>query len=303
MLSTYSETENNSKRPIERFGFILFFYLCIPTMRGLLSGLNASGSQHLGSSSAYIIYWVCSTVSAWIAFGIGTHIASWIGRFFKAPLYLVLFIGCMIGANVLWMPFLDIRNEVLASLAAPGEVLRHPWSHPSILVMVYHTVATSIMWISLNLICSVWFGIPRFGHTNVEPDLRKSQTVQNTPKEPDAALDETPLEELNRRLLPHTTDRIVSMKAEDHYTLIQIGENHKLIYMPFSKAVIAAKDLGGIKTHRSHWVSVKNVRGVIRENGNLYILLSSSQKIPVSRNRKNAVERALSMQNLNNSPS
>lgn len=295
----------NSQCGRQKLHFLALFYIILPACLALHSGLGASGSQRLSDPNYYIIYWLCSTIPAWISAGIGTAIASLLLRRFGTSLILVLCLGHLTGMNLIWLPLCDLRNELLSGLAAPGQQLQHAWDHSSPYIIAYQVIKGMTFWVLFNYLASLMFNIPRFGYTISFGALKRGFTAvpvqakrhrdqpcdiaQGTTTEQSEAA-----EELTKRIAPYGVDAITSMQAEDHYTLVCLNDCKKLIYMPFSKAALGASALNGLQTHRSYWVRVSAIRQVLKQDTKTFAELKTGQLIPVSRHRKTTLNTVLS---------
>ena len=84
--------------------------------------------------------------------------------------------------------------------------------------------------------------------------------------------------------LPEKIGRdIVCLSMADHYVEVFTTLGSTLILMRFADAVAALEGAGGVRVHRSHWVSRAHVQGVSRRHGRTILRLTGNREIPVSR--------------------
>lgn len=294
----------------ERIKFAVYFYVLAPSFLALLSGLSSSGTQALKDPHYYVVYWLCTAIPAWIAAGLGTSFVSFILRPFRdlnkfhTSFLLVLCLGYLAGINIIWMPLSEFRNDLLSGLAMPGQHLRHAWEQTSPYLALYQVLHGLACWVGLNYLAAALFGVPRFGFhvdffffTRIFDRAKialegKDRTLQDIR----SGLSEAELkskQELTERIAPHTLDRIVAMRAEDHYTKVYFRDGETLIYMRFSRAIEGAAALGGLRTHRSYWVRLENIRKPVDKGGKKFLELNTGLLFPVSRERKSAIEKLL----------
>ena len=90
---------------------------------------------------------------------------------------------------------------------------------------------------------------------------------------------------LLQRLPKQLRDKaLVAVKAEDHYVSIITSHGSALVHMKFSDALLMLANHPGLKVHRSWWVATDAVASLQRRGGRLNLLLTSGQRVPVSRN-------------------
>jgi hypothetical protein len=75
---------------------------------------------------------------------------------------------------------------------------------------------------------------------------------------------------------------VLCLAMEDHYVRVHTAQGSRLILMRFSDA-IAATTSPGVQVHRSWWVALDAVRGVLRDGRNLRLLLANGLEVPVAR--------------------
>ena len=84
--------------------------------------------------------------------------------------------------------------------------------------------------------------------------------------------------------LPEKIGRdIVCLTMADHYVEVFTTLGSTLILMRFADALAELEGAGGLRVHRSHWVSLAHVRGVLRREGRTILRLTGGREIPVSR--------------------
>lgn len=84
--------------------------------------------------------------------------------------------------------------------------------------------------------------------------------------------------------LPEKIGRdIVCLSMADHYIEVFTTLGSTLILMRFSDALAELEGAGGLRVHRSHWVSRAHVQGVSRRDGRTVLRLTGNREIPVSR--------------------
>jgi hypothetical protein len=86
---------------------------------------------------------------------------------------------------------------------------------------------------------------------------------------------------------------LVSLSAEQHYLHVVTTKGRSLVLFPIGRAIVAAERFDGMRIHRSHWVALRHVTALSKDDTGLYLCLSSGQKLPVSRSSQQAVKAAL----------
>ena len=84
--------------------------------------------------------------------------------------------------------------------------------------------------------------------------------------------------------LPEKIGRdLVCLSMADHYVEVFTTLGSALVLMRFADAVAELEGAGGLRVHRSHWVSRAHVQGVLRRDGSTILRLTGDREIPVSR--------------------
>lgn len=96
------------------------------------------------------------------------------------------------------------------------------------------------------------------------------------------------------RDIPHSLgDDIVRLQAQDHYVEVVTTEGRALVLERFSDCVDKLKPFSGLQCHRSHWVSLHHVDGVMPSGSAYLCSLSNGDQVPVSRRRCSELKRRL----------
>lgn len=107
------------------------------------------------------------------------------------------------------------------------------------------------------------------------------------PPEPD------PADELWARLPARLGRDLVALSAELHYLRVYTTAGDALILYSFGRATEALDAYPGMQIHRSHWVALAHVRGVVTEGGRTLCRLEATPDLPVSRPFRPALRAAL----------
>jgi len=90
-----------------------------------------------------------------------------------------------------------------------------------------------------------------------------------------------------------TLSEIIRCEADNSYTFFFLANNEKILV---SKSLKEYADLlrpnGFLRTHQSHLVNPKYVKSWLKEDGGI-LLLTSGEKIPISKPNKETVKQAL----------
>ena len=84
--------------------------------------------------------------------------------------------------------------------------------------------------------------------------------------------------------LPEKLGRdLVYLKTADHYVEAVTTAGSTLVLMRFVDAVAELEGAGGLRVHRSYWVTCRHVTGAARRHGRTTLRLSGGHEVPVSR--------------------
>ncbi|MBF9061240.1 hypothetical protein HKCCSP123_18825 [Rhodobacterales bacterium HKCCSP123] len=102
-----------------------------------------------------------------------------------------------------------------------------------------------------------------------------------------------PAAELWGRLPKRLGRDLVAMSAELHYLRVYTTAGDALILFSFGRATAALEAYPGMQVHRSHWVALDHVTGIVSENGRTRVQLDGAPDLPVSRPFRPALRAAL----------
>ena len=94
------------------------------------------------------------------------------------------------------------------------------------------------------------------------------------------------------RLPPELGRDLICLKMADHYVEAFTAAGSTLVLMRFADAVAELEGAGGMRVHRSYWVSRRHVTGAARRNGRVVLSLTGGHEAPVSRGYLAAVRAA-----------
>lgn len=88
---------------------------------------------------------------------------------------------------------------------------------------------------------------------------------------------------LLQRLKPENRGALKHLSVEDHYTVVTTSRGRELILLRFADAIQEAAPVAGLQVHRSHWVALSAVEGLVKREARRLVRLQDGQEIPISR--------------------
>ncbi len=98
-----------------------------------------------------------------------------------------------------------------------------------------------------------------------------------------AGAEQTPLPALLDKLPPHLGRDIVHLQAQDHYVKVTTLQGSALVLMRIGDAERDLASLGGLRIHRSWWVSRRHAVGIAKHNGQDHVVTSLGTRVPIGR--------------------
>lgn len=224
----------------------------VATAVGLtLGAIGPFGSYLNGSLPVRVAYWVVCLWAGWLAFGVSLPILT---RWAKAR-----------GLSAwLWVP------PAVALLALVPAVLSR------LLATSMWPVVAQVGWLEWYGQCLVISSLITVGI------LWTSRAPAGVATEPGP----DPLSADPRDRLPPRLGRdVMCLQMEDHYVRVHTPLGSTLVLMSLSQAMAGLKDVEGVQTHRSWWVSRAAIVGVVEDGRKLRLRLSDGLEVPVSRAR------------------
>ncbi len=128
----------------------------------------------------------------------------------------------------------------------------------------------------------------RFARRSAVPDA-PAETAPEVAEVP-APAQAGPL--LLRRLPEGAGETILHLSVCDHHVDIHTETGTTSLRMRLADAIEAMEGVPGFRVHRSHWVARAAIDGVEREQGRLFLRLTSGALVPVSRGARPILEEA-----------
>jgi len=95
-----------------------------------------------------------------------------------------------------------------------------------------------------------------------------------------------------RRLPQRKRGPLLRLSMADHYVGVATEHGEEMLLMRLSDAIAETAPEEGLKVHRSHWVARRAVRAVEPEGDRATLVLTSGERIPVSRTRMQVLRSA-----------
>jgi LytTr DNA-binding domain len=224
----------------------------VATAVGLtLGAIGPFGSYLNGTLPVRLAYWVVCLWAGWLAFGVSLPILT---RWAKAR-----------GLSAwLWVP------PAVAVLALVPALLSR------LLATSMWPVVAQVRWLEWYGQCLVISSLITLG---ILWTSRSSAAVAAEPgPDPQSA-------DPRDRLPPRLGREVLCLQMEDHYVRIHTSLGSTLVLMSLSQAMAGLKDVEGVQTHRSWWVSRAAIVGVVEDGRKLRLRLTGGLEVPVSRAR------------------
>ena len=224
----------------------------VATAVGLtLGAIGPFGSYLNGTLPVRLAYWVVCLWAGWLAFGVSLPILT---RWAKAR-----------GLSAwLWVP------PAVAVLALVPALLSR------LLATSMWPVVAQVGWLEWYGQCLVISSLITLG---ILWTSRAPAGVATEPG-PDAQSADP-----RDRLPPRLGREVLCLQMEDHYVRVHTPLGSTLVLMSLSQAMAGLKDVEGVQTHRSWWVSRAAIVGVVEDGRKLRLRLSDGLEVPVSRAR------------------
>lgn len=101
-----------------------------------------------------------------------------------------------------------------------------------------------------------------------------------------------PIKGLLRKVGPDAGHKLVRLQSADHYVEVHTETGAKLLLMRLGDAMELLTGSNGQQVHRSHWVNLEEVIGVIKNNRKIWLRMSDGSDVPVSRSFSPALREA-----------
>lgn len=86
-----------------------------------------------------------------------------------------------------------------------------------------------------------------------------------------------------RHLDPPLQEPVLRVEAQEHYVRLINGTENRMVLYRFNDIVSELPHDWGMQVHRSHWVAFEIMDRLVREEGRLWLDLTSGDRVPVSR--------------------
>ena len=196
--------------------------------------------------------------------------------------------GCLMMLALVLVGGVSIRRRIVVTAAAapvaaaPGtgvvlaaEALFRPGYADAISVpTIYLSVVVLMLVIGLGVVAALEFRRLPVADSAPRPDAEPVDAVGSRSAPGARFLDRLP-EKLGRDL--------VYLKTADHYVEAVTTAGATLVLMRFVDAVAELDGAGGLRVHRSYWITCRHVTGDARRHGRTTLRLTGGHEVPVSR--------------------
>lgn len=285
----------NRKRLFGLSGNTILFYLVVPSLIGIVFvGLSR------GDSTAWPLYLVQSyslmiVILGWFIKDWFCALAAKLLRPRGLPLTGTLVLGAAV-AHVVIFPFNIGFQTVFEYLFVPEDLhdAHRRWQALSTFSPEYYrnavliaTLPAIFLWATTSLVFFHILGMPRYGYPpsrlylaiyNEGATKRQATdvaSVAHTNSPQPSFMDFMPSEKRN--------ERIIAIKAEQHYVRVYTPAGETLIHERFRSAIAEFERAGGVQVHRSFAVNPELINSITVDDGQYRISMANGLDVPVSR--------------------
>lgn len=261
-------------------GPALLFFLGAPTLIGVLLGATGAGAAAHFPWAVGIGFWVASGIAVWMCLYAGSVAAAVALRPWRAPLWLVLALGALIGSLVGRYAIYGVA-ELLAGWMQDG---RTPKPAPGfaftpdfVVGYLQGWAGVFAAWVMIGLAFDRWLATPGYGPGPGGPP-RAAAPAAAGPPQPLSPAAAAFLERLPKRL----GRNVLTLEAADHYVRVTTDRGSDLVFGRLADAVEALRELDGVRVHRSWWVR-RSAVVAMRPHGKGFVLeLTGGARVPVA---------------------
>ena len=299
----------------------LVFYLGLPATVGFLLGTNKAGIGAFMTWPMSVTFWITVTLVAWGVFHAGTAITSRLLRPWRPSLTIKLAAGLFVAsvpARLLINAYVGLYESVLTEGRTVEQLPQVALTVPFVIEYSKNWIGVYVLWIGCNLFFDRIIGLPRYREktlqTRVVSAAPTSESIGDAPiEDDDPATKGEVSSEMNAvaagggalstdvvgspllsKIPKHLGAQILMIRSEDHYLRVFTKLGNTLILYRLSEAVAELEGLGyrGLRVHRSYWVGLSSVEGVVIDGRKMNLHLINGEVVPVSRTYREIVRAA-----------
>jgi hypothetical protein len=255
-----------------------------------LAWLQPASSEGLGALPR-LVFWGAHTAAALVLLSVTQLAVSRARRLGAAPPFVQVSLAGLFGA-ALFAPVALGLDRLFLPL---GAGLADDPRPVTALVEEFISLAPPLwlIWLLLNAPRLVQLGQDAPAAAP-QPASREAGVVAVSTTAPGDDPDQDPaLREFWARVPARLGRDIVALTAELHYLRVHTTQGDTLILMSFGRAVDALGAERGVQIHRSHWVSLRHVAALERQDGKAMCVLDTGLRLPVSRANRAAASAAI----------
>jgi hypothetical protein len=264
-----------------------WFYLAVPLLIGFLLGWLRVGRVGDWPVEWAVPFWLVLSVATTCLTALGTAAVAILLRPLRAPLWVTLLVGQLVGGPLLVRPFAMLYTDVVNSLVPAERAITQLAGGMNSFLQFFPS--NVVLWVGLNLLFYYAFRMPRFGYEPppqptppaAPPEDTAARATSRTdiaPSVPDAGRDGAPA--FMERVRAERRGRLLALKAEGHYLRVYTDAGSDMILYRLSDALAEIGTEDGARVHRSWWVAARAL-GAARHAEQLE--LANGLAVPVSR--------------------
>jgi len=252
------------------------FYAGVPLLFSAYAAANNwQLIDRLGGTSAFLFY-VAHALVPWLITGGMTSLVMRALRPWEPRPWVIMLIGSVIacGLAVPYTSWLNVEGHWFGVIQDPS-TLRDP-----LRITTYFVRATAV-WLAVNFVFDRFLGYPRYRYTLCPAQASTEPESDPQPTGDDATRAAAPAF-LQRMRNAATLDRLIAIKAEQHYIQVITDGGSELVLYRLSDAVREVPLDCGVRVHRSWWISHNAVEAIHSSGKKMSVSLRNGLEVPVS---------------------
>ncbi len=266
-------------------GPALLFFLGVPTLIGVLLGATGAGAAAHFPWGIGIAFWVASGVAVWVCLYAGSVAAAVALRPWRAPLWVVLTLGALIGSLVGRYAIYGVA-ELLAGWMEDGRTPKpmpgFAFSADFVIAYLQGWAGVFAAWVLVGLAFDRWLATPGYGRGMVAPATDPMPAAAPQAAAPGAVALSPAASAFLDRLPKRLGRNVLTLEAADHYVRVTTDRGSDLVFGRLADAIEALKELDGVRVHRSWWVRRSAVVAMHPQGKGFVLDLAGGGRVPVA---------------------